>query len=43
MITKKLFFNANILNDVFDKNRVDHTASKALLSYAIANKIPIGF
>ena len=37
MITKKIFFDANIFNDIFDTTRNTHKYSKALFDYILKN------
>ena len=39
MTTKKIFFDANIFNDIFDEKRTSHAASKQSLVYALQNNI----
>lgn len=41
MTTKKIFFDANIFNDIFDENRKSHKASKHALIYALQNDIEV--
>ena len=41
MTTKKVFFDANIFNDIFDVTRKTHTMSKALFEYAFKNGMSI--
>jgi predicted nucleic acid-binding protein len=36
---KKLFFDANIFNDIFDETRTSHSLSKAALKLALENNI----
>lgn len=39
MKISKIFFDANIFNDIFDENRKSHKVSKASLLYALQNDI----
>lgn len=39
MKIKKIFFDANIFNDIFDENRASHAASKNALIYALQNNL----
>ncbi|MEA1891423.1 MAG: PIN domain-containing protein [Campylobacterota bacterium] len=41
MKIKKIFFDANIFNDIFDENRVNHKSSKEALIYALQNDITV--
>ncbi len=41
MITKKIFLDAKIFNDIFDNKRKNHKQSKATLSFALQNDIKI--
>ncbi|MEA2029963.1 MAG: PIN domain-containing protein [Campylobacterota bacterium] len=41
MQTKRLFFDANIFNDIFDDKRSNHVASKEALAYALQNDIEV--
>ena len=38
---KKIFFDANIFNDIFDENRKHHLSSKRSLQYALENDIEV--
>ena len=39
MKIKRIFFDANIFNDIFDENRASHAASKNALIYALQNNM----
>ena len=39
MIIKKIFFDANIFNDIFDEKRTSHASSKQSLVYALQNNL----
>ncbi|MEA3491496.1 MAG: PIN domain-containing protein [Campylobacterota bacterium] len=39
MKIRRIFFDANIFNDIFDENRVHHNSSKESLLYALQNDI----
>jgi len=39
--TKKIFFDANIFNDIFDENRKNHKSSKDALIFALEHNIDI--
>ena len=41
MKIKKIFFDANIFNDIFDDKRATHQKSKEALRYAIENEIAV--
>lgn len=41
MSIKKIFFDANIFNDIFDDKRATHQQSKEALSYALQNDIEV--
>ena len=41
MKTKKIFFDANIFNDIFDENRKNHKSSKDALIFALEHNIDI--
>ena len=41
MKIKKIFFDANIFNDIFDENRKHHITSKQSLQYALQNDIAV--
>ncbi|MBN2824261.1 MAG: PIN domain-containing protein [Campylobacterales bacterium] len=41
MQTKRLFFDANILNDIFDDKRSHHLASKEALAYALEHDFEV--
>ncbi len=41
MKIKKIFFDANIFNDIFDEKRAHHTVSKRALIYALENNIAV--
>ena len=41
MPIRKIFFDANIFNDIFDENRVNHEVSKNSLKYALENSIEV--
>ena len=41
MPTKRIFFDANVFNDVFDDKRATHTQSKEGLLYALKNDMAI--
>jgi len=38
---KKIFFDANVFNDIFDENRDNHQYSKRAIEYALKNEIEI--
>ena len=39
MTIKKIFFDANIFNDIFDEKRTSHVASKQSLVHALQNNL----
>ncbi|MBU1668469.1 PIN domain-containing protein [bacterium] len=41
MTIKKIFFDANIFNDIFDDKRATHQQSKEALMYALQNDIMV--
>ncbi len=41
MKIRKIFFDANIFNDIFDETRVNHISSKETLLYALQNDIEV--
>ncbi len=41
MTIKKIFFDANVFNDIFDENRKRHKVSKSSLVYALEHDIAV--